>query len=120
MNKFFQYDQNNSGGSFITNDKVCHRLFIEAPDEEAAERIALSLGVYFNGVERGIDCSCCGDRWSNWSDEIKEYHYEAYNASTIEEYAQAVADRYGWTKPDTRIYYLNGTVKEIFSKKTVM
>lgn len=29
---FYLFSQNNSGGSFIVNDKVCHRLFIEADD----------------------------------------------------------------------------------------
>ncbi len=27
---FYLFNQNNSGGAFIVNDKVCHRLFIEA------------------------------------------------------------------------------------------
>ena len=36
----------------------------------------------------------------------------------IEEYAQFMADSYGWTIPDARIYYKDGTVKEIFSKRS--
>lgn len=35
----------------------------------------------------------------------------------IEQYAQVMADQYGWTRPDCRIFYKNGEVKEIFSKK---
>jgi hypothetical protein len=34
----------------------------------------------------------------------------------IEEYAQFLADEHGWTKPDARIFYKNGNVKEIFKK----
>ena len=34
----------------------------------------------------------------------------------IEEYAQFMADSYGWTAPDARIYYRDGTVKEIFKR----
>jgi hypothetical protein len=34
--------------------------------------------------------------------------------NSIEEYAQVMADLYGWTKPDIRIFYKNGEVKEIF------
>ena len=30
---FYEFDQNNSGGHFTVNDKVCHRLFIEAEIE---------------------------------------------------------------------------------------
>nr|DAQ95528.1 MAG TPA: hypothetical protein [Caudoviricetes sp.] len=36
---FYLFNQNNSGGSFIVNDKVCHRLFIEADDGREALRI---------------------------------------------------------------------------------
>ena len=35
----------------------------------------------------------------------------------IEEYAQYLADEYGWTVPDIRIYYKNGKVKDVYSIK---
>ncbi|WP_145691452.1 DUF7296 family protein [Bacillus licheniformis] len=62
---FYEYTQNNSGGSFLTNDKLCHRIFIEANSYEEADTIAEGLGVYWNGVSEGIDCGCCGDRWGS-------------------------------------------------------
>jgi hypothetical protein len=61
--RFYELTQNNSGGSFDLDEKLCHRLYIEAEDVEAAVKVAKSLGCYWNGVEEGIDCSCCGDRW---------------------------------------------------------
>ena len=33
---------------------------------------------------------------------------------TIEEYCQYMANEYGWTTPDVRIHFLDGTKKEIF------
>lgn len=75
--KFYEFTQNNSGGSFITNDKVCHRLFIEADSASEANSIAEDLGVYFDGVEYGDDCSCCGDRW-----------YRAYRHVDLEKFKQ--------------------------------
>lgn len=63
--KFYEYTQNNSGGSFVTDEKLCHRLFIEAYTEKDADKIAEGLGCYWNGVEDGYDCECCGDRWYN-------------------------------------------------------
>lgn len=63
---FYELTQNNSGGYFIVDEKVCHRLFIEATSEEEAIRKAESLGCYWDGVENGNDCSCCGDRWSKY------------------------------------------------------
>ena len=112
--KFFEFTQNNSGGSFDVDDKVCHRLFIEAVDEKQAISIAESLGVYFDGCEKGMDCECCGDRWSSYTEEITFPYEMGIKFTTVEEYAQFLADKYGWTTPDARIFYLNGVVKEIY------
>ena len=59
-NKFYEFNQNNSGGSFTVNDKLCHRVVIEAKDTIEANEIAQNLGIYFNGVEEGFDCSWVG------------------------------------------------------------
>lgn len=60
---FYEFRQNNSGGGFDVDNKLCERMFIEAGSYEQAEEIAESFGVYYDGVEKGIDCDCCGDRW---------------------------------------------------------
>ena len=50
-----------------------------------------------------------------------EYSTKSYvckiRFNNIEEYAQYMAEEYGWTIPDARIYYYNGNVKEIFATK---
>lgn len=156
---FYQFDQNNSGGSFDVDENVCHRLFIEAYSLEEATDKAESLGCYWDGVENGIDCPCCGDRWysgdevdlekyttegySVWEHDgetwakkyggykiiespkfVQSYHLRVYQGKIsfkdIEEYAQYFADEYGWTTPDARIFYKDGTVKEIYSNKKIM
>lgn len=61
--EYWGFDQNNSGGSFVNDDKLCHRVFIEAYSEEEACDKGENLGMYFNGCEDGSDCPCCGDRW---------------------------------------------------------
>ena len=161
---WYCFDQNNSGGYFDVDDKVCHRLFIEAESFDDAISKAEELGCYWNGVDKGIDCSCCGDRWSLWDDDpidLDKYNNKGYRVSAykdfndnaidkwnkkyskyeiieqptfkeeygtrayvgrigfrnIEEYAQFMADEYGWTTPDARIYYNDGNVKEIFTTK---
>lgn len=58
---FFNYRQNNSGGSFA--DPAIH-VYIEAENPAEADYIAVNHGVYFNGVEKEMDCDCCGDRWA--------------------------------------------------------
>jgi hypothetical protein len=65
------YIQNNSGGSFI-GSKV---IIIEANSVEEANSIAESHGIYFDGVDTGADCECCGDRWRRAYDmtDIPEY-----------------------------------------------
>lgn len=157
---FYEYTQNNSGGHFEVSEKLCHRLFIEADSYSESESIAEDLGVYFNGVDDGFDCGCCGDRWYSGDEvdlsEINENGYEvsvydglgdaekvwrdgygAYEIHTepnwqktifrkfsgkikfrnIEEYAQFLADEYGWKTPDARIFYKDGTVTEINKRK---
>jgi hypothetical protein len=167
--KFYEYSQNNTGGSFTTDDKLCHRLFIEANSSTEADEIAEGFGCYWNGVDEGSDCPCCGDRWYGaysaidltsmtrekdssypvelWVDRktsedealasLKERYSEfewikepsinekygsqiiegSVKLNSIEDYAQVLADQYGWTSPDSRIFYYDGTVKEIFSAK---
>jgi len=169
MLKFYELSQNNTGGSFDVDSKLCHRLVIEAGSEEEALSIAEDLGCYWYGVDNGNDCPCCGDRWYRSASEIDiETYNEKWNGMelsewgtssetdhdkaikeleakypgvewsvkpqaedkygsvrvtgrirlrSMEEYAQLMADQFGWTTPDIRIFYKNGEVKEIFSKK---
>jgi lipopolysaccharide export LptBFGC system permease protein LptF len=60
---FFLFSQNNSGGSFVINDKVAEYVVIEASKAKYANADAQEIGIYFNGVSTGDDCGCCGDRW---------------------------------------------------------
>jgi len=68
---FFEFRQTNSGGHWEINDKLCKRLFIEAHNYEEARDKALNMGVYFNGCDNGLDCSCCGDRWYDCEDKLE-------------------------------------------------
>ena len=65
--KWYLFNQNNSGGYFTPPAQY---LWIEAENENEAERIAEEVfGVYYFGVDAGLDCPCCGDRW----DGCEEY-----------------------------------------------
>lgn len=61
--RYFHFSQNNPGGSFDINDMVAHHVFIQARSAHEANRLALDVGIYFEGCSTGADCSCCGDRW---------------------------------------------------------
>lgn len=69
--KFFEYGQNNSGGSFDIDDGrgIGVKVWIEAFSADDADRRAEAIGIYFDGCSKGMDCDCCGDRWSTtWGD----------------------------------------------------
>jgi hypothetical protein len=73
--KFYKFGQNNSGGSFDIDDDrgIGVVVWIEAANRHDAENRAESIGIYFNGVADGMDCACCGDRWSEpWDDDAEE------------------------------------------------
>lgn len=96
--KFYEYTQNNSGGSFVTDDKLCHRLFIEENNSEKANEIAENLGVYFNGCEDGLDCYCCGDRWSQ-PDEIEiPYRYGCFSLKEAKKFSKKYNIKYDKTE----------------------
>lgn len=112
---WYEFNQNNSGGSFHVNSYVCHRVFIEAETEEAAVEKAEGMGIYFNGCEDDRDCPCCGDRWYRTYDAVefpidfgRDGVFEA-----MEPYVCFLATKYGWTDPDIRLYYADGRVGEV-------
>jgi hypothetical protein len=63
MKKFYLFNQSNPGGYFIQDDKVDENVIIHAESAKDANRKAQEIGIYFNGVRKGIDCGCCNDRW---------------------------------------------------------
>jgi hypothetical protein len=71
--KFYEFDQNNTGGSFDIDDArgLGPHVWIEAVDLEHACSRASSIGIYFDGVEAGRDCRHCGDRWYVPCDDSK-------------------------------------------------
>ena len=86
-NKFFLYRQNNSGGCFDQDENVDVNVIIEAKSEYESNRIAEDIGIYFDGVDKGWDCNCCGDRWSDSPD-----YYD-----TIEEALEDTCTMWGGT-----------------------
>lgn len=86
--KFYQFTQNNSGGSFDVNENVCHRVIIEA----SSEKEAIDL---FNPLieDQSSSCSCCGDRWSYSPDEIEldRYKETGYSVGIYDHYKDAEA-----------------------------
>ena len=62
---FYHFSQNNSFGEFKFDEAtgLTHHVVIEAETANAANEKLQAIGGYFDGVNDGIDCLCCGDRW---------------------------------------------------------
>lgn len=71
---WYTFHQNNTGGEFVSCDQsgIGSDVIIEANSPEHANSRAEEIGIYFDGCDSGIDCPCCGDRWSPaWDNDGK-------------------------------------------------
>ena len=68
---FYVFRQNNSGGSWDIDELngIGKIVIVEADNEDSAVEEAEKIGLYFDGVKKGLDCECCGDRWDGYPDE---------------------------------------------------
>lgn len=108
--KWYEFHQNNSGGIMYRNENIADEVLIEASSAISAERKARKIGIYFDGVEKGIDCDCCGDRWKRIDCEadivdIPVTGYASYWIASIEEYGKYLASQY---HDDVILYYSDG------------
>ena len=112
---FYTYSQNNSGGhmEFDASSGISHYVIIEADDAKHADYLAGRIGLYFDGVEAGMDCECCGDRWtardSYWrgdeGDEVPTIYGEPVDKHELS--WRALQKGY----PEVFVHYADGTVK---------
>lgn len=101
---FYTFHQINSGGSFHRNSDVREYVIVEGTDLDDITKRAERIGLYFNGVDTGDDCECCGDRW-----------HEPYGDMTeVPMIWDTPVDLYEEECTDTAnvvIYYMNGIRK---------
>lgn len=72
MSLWYEFRQNNSGGSFVFDETsgISVHVIVEADSAADANERARRIGLYFDGCESGADCDCCGDRWyAQWNDD---------------------------------------------------
>lgn len=105
IQKMLVYRQNNSGGYF---EEVKHLLKDDLTVVPCSmlDKFSLLAGwytdiglikgtnlpeeIYFNGVEKGIDCGHCGDRWD---EEDGEKEKKVFIFETEDELNQALEDK---------------------------
>lgn len=99
---WYEYSQNNSGGSDVYDDNrgLSGWVFIEADSAKEADKHAKSIGIYFDGIDSGRDCDCCGDRWyandvPGWDDGVDFEELKSRVESIME---------YRWRANDNAIY----------------
>lgn len=101
---FYEFSQNNSGGSF-DHDRdagIGYSVWIEANNADQANALAEGIGLYFDGCDTGSDCACCGDRWYRaWSDKGHEKP-QNYDGGEVTG---------GWGI-SSYVHYLDGTMEE--------
>lgn len=127
--KWYEFRQNNTGGSFIQDNEVSIYVLIQSTSVEDANRKANDVGIYFGGVEAGWDCDCCGDRWHEAWDKVEEpfVTYGSYKDNykntvhaNVREAAQTLANQDIWAdkgKPSVIVHFADGTVERFFNEE---
>lgn len=119
---FWTFRQNNSGGSFDFDDErgISVNVIIEANSLDHAISRAKEIGLYFDGVEAGYDCECCGDRWYAPWDEEGNAVPSIYNTD-VSSGAYEVSDDWSiiWSSDGIEgyIHFLDGHVVPVVAEK---
>lgn len=102
----YAYWQNNSGGYFREIRKTYKdnmlilpvrrnsSVYNDCSNLAVADKEIIPSEVYFDGVEKEIDCPCCGDRWNRldeWDTPKKIYIYE-----DMSEFEKSKPERYSY------------------------
>ena len=121
---WYEFQQNNSGGRFTTNDVVAKYVLIQETDAGPANSKAEQIGIYFDGCSQGLDCDCCGDRWDEVSDplgdfsttDFKDRGWKQKVHDNVIDYAKALAagDIFSHKGENSVIVYFADGHKEIF------
>ena len=111
---FVTFEQNNSGGYYLEDDKFgigCY-IIIEADNIKEAlmrlERISDNYDESQNEHSFYEYCECCGDRWDTWfKDNSDMYKVPSINGESFEKYGR-VANGY--------IHYKSGKIEYFASR----
>lgn len=116
MGKFYEYRQNNSGGTFHLDKKsgLSVLVIFEADSAVEANHRAEDAGIYFDGLDTGRDCYCCGTRWDPLvdnefgSDEPSMYRTPLSNKEEVGKFSDYTL-RSLYPTPFGYIHYADGT-----------
>lgn len=112
---FYSFRQNNTKGVFqFKEDAFSVFTLIEADTRKDAVQKAETLGIYFDGRDKGLDCICCGDRWSKPS----ELDTNTFPEICRQDVSKGVytCDTKQWKNnehPEGFIHYANGKIVQV-------
>ena len=105
---FYHFSQNNSGGSFVFDERqgLTHHVIIEAHSADEANSRGEALGMYFDGEG---DCPCCGDRWYPVSESDGDEVASMYG----EPVAHGLKDSFHWMADgrEVAVHYADGRIE---------
>lgn len=98
--KWFNFSQNNSGGSFVVDSNVCEEVFIQATSAKQAVEIAEGF------CDNSDSCECCGDRWSFYVDDS-----DGHEVPTM--YGESILDmKKSYYRSRAKLHYYDGRVED--------
>ena len=103
---FFTLDQTNSGGFFTGPARF---VIVEADTAAEANHRAKKVGVYFDGMRRGIDCRDCGDRWLRTKEQDATVEPTIYG----DPLAEAWVSQDDGVRPNVLVVYADGQTATI-------
>lgn len=110
---FYKFRQNNTYGQRQTVEGVLgYAVYVQAYTAASANEIAQGLGIYFDGCASGLDCECCGDRWSR-ADEGEGEEAPLMYGEPLEE----AAKKRFWSNLPVYVHYRDGRVVEFRQPK---
>ena len=111
---FYTFNQNNSGGRFTYDESkgLTHVVIVEASSAQHAKERGEEIGLYWDGVQNGMDCNTCGDRWSYcyMDDDDGKQQPEVYGKPAYDFNDWFFS---GFPKGSVAIHYLSGVVEWI-------
>lgn len=107
---FYTFQQNNSGGDYNRDRNVDKFVVVEGNDIADIVDKADAIGIYFDGVDLGRDCECCGDRWSAPYDSDQLTATPKIYGSVLDADGSAFISQ-STKDSNTVIHYADGSVK---------
>ena len=95
-----------------------HHVVVEGTDVKDITRRAEDIGLYWDGCRKGLDCSCCGDRWYPPSystlDDTPSIYGEDVAAGVYVSDTKWIDDG-----PEGYVHYMDGRVVPVILQKKV-